>query len=45
MIRAMVAARPIALYWQEMVQRRLCAPGGRERKRDRREFEADNGSL
>ena len=32
---------PIALYWQEITQKRLCAPGGVGRKRDFDAYQAD----
>lgn len=34
-------AIPVALYWQEVTQKRLCAPGGVGRKRDFDAYQAD----
>jgi hypothetical protein len=34
-------AIPIALYWQEVTQKRICAPGGVGRKRDFDAYQAD----
>jgi len=33
--------RPIALYWQGQTQKRICAPGGKGRKRDFDAYQAD----
>ena len=43
-VRATMLTRNVAFYWQEETQKQLCAPGGRGRKRDRLEFEAEFGA-
>lgn len=40
-LRAHFAARPIAMYWLEQTQMRLCAAGGAGRAADAAAFEAD----
>ncbi len=44
-VRRWVAARAIALHWQERTQVRLAAPGGAGRAADLAAFEADFGAL
>lgn len=43
-LRRVLKLRPYALHWLETYERALCAPGGRGRKRDLEEFEADFGA-
>lgn len=40
-VRAHVATRAVAVYWQGRTQARLCAPGGAGRAADRAAFEKD----
>jgi hypothetical protein len=41
-VRSMVRTRPIALYWQQRVIERSCAPGGKQRAADLDAFVKDN---
>ena len=43
-LRNAVKVRPYALHWFETHQQAVCAPGGRGRKRDFEDFEADFGA-